>query len=253
MKLTESLIHQSFASIGLLSSDVVFIHADAGPAAQLVDIPKDGRVDEFIEIILSYFDKGTVIVPTFSYSLTNGEVFNREQTPSSVGSFSEKFRKYNGVKRSSHPVFSVGAYGVEKDYYTQTVLSDCFGEGTVFDKLFKHDAKIICIGCSLNRATFVHFVEQNLGVDYRYPKMFKGELICNDVKHSVETRYFVRNLDIDTSCDLSSLKAECAMDGSLQQANLGRFPILSISAQEFFNSAIKLVQTAPYALIGEGS
>ncbi len=251
MMLTTPSIHDALAIAELRDDDIVMIHADTGPAAQLTGVPSAERLDRFIESIISFFKRGTIIVPTFSYSLMKGDTFDKEKTPSDVGLFGEKFRNLDGVERSCHPIFSVAVYGQNKEVFINTNLTDCFGEDTVFDKLFLHNAKILCLGCSLDRVTFVHYVEQRLGVRYRYFKNFGGTVICNGQKKEIVTRYFVRVLEFDTTCNLNLLKEKTAGNGSLKQACLGRFPLISISAKEFFTAASNLIDANSYALIGQ--
>lgn len=247
--LTSSSIHESLALSGLHCEDLVMIHADAGPAAQMTSVPSAERLNAFIASILSFFNKGTVVVPTFSYSLTKGEIFDRDATPSDIGLFSEYFRKLDGVSRSCHPIFSVAVYGKNADRFSQTTLEDCFGEGTLFDELYMHNAKILCLGCSLDRVTFTHFAEQRLGVGYRYFKTFTGEIRCGRDTQTVKTRYLVRDLDLDTACDLDLLRERALANGLLHQASIGRFPLLSISAKDFVATATDLVGENPLALI----
>ena len=247
--ITASLIHDSLSTVGLKEDDIVMIHADAGVAAQLTGVPSAERLKLFINSIVAFFEKGTIVVPTFSYSLTKGNIFDKDNTPSDVGQFSENFRRYDGVARSCHPIFSVAVHGKEKEKFINTKLTDCFGEGTVFDELYKHDAKILCLGCSLDRVTFVHYVEQHLNVQYRYFKTFSGDVICNSLRSKVETQYFVRDLEVVTSCDLTLLKEKTLANGLLKQTSLGRFSLLCISAKSFFDTASELIETNPLALI----
>lgn len=253
MKLTTSSIHESFAAVGLSNDGIVMIHADAGPAAQLTDVPSVDRLDSFIESIISFFSQGTVIVPTFSYSLTKNEIFDCDNTPSDVGLFTERFRQFDGVKRSCHPIFSVAVYGQKQDIFINTSVSDCFGDGTAFDELYKHNAKLLCLGCSLDRVTFVHYVEQRLGVSYRYFKTFCGKVVCNGLESTINTRYFVRDIGLESSTDLKLLRDKTATNGSLKQSVLGRFPLLCISATDFFIAASSLVSAAPFALIKQST
>ena len=55
--------------------------------------------------------------------------------------------------------------------------------------------KILTLGCSLDRITFVHFVEQTLDVPYRYFKNFKARIKINNNIKEIDVRYFVRKLD----------------------------------------------------------
>ena len=59
---------------------------------------------------------GTLIVPTFTYSL-NGEIFDKQNSPSKCGIFSEYVRKTGKGKRSFDPVFSIYSIGKHAKYF----------------------------------------------------------------------------------------------------------------------------------------
>ena len=50
--------------------------------------------------------KGTLLMPSFSYSFCKGEEYNVQQTPSDVGILTEYFRQMPDVYRTEHPIFS---------------------------------------------------------------------------------------------------------------------------------------------------
>lgn len=240
---------QSFSALGLKSNDTVMVHGDAGVAAQFSHIPSSDQLKNLIEELVLYFQNGTVIVPTFSYSFTKKETFNNNTTPSDIGLFSESFRLTGGVVRSCHPIFSVAAYGNHKDEFVETSITDCFGTNTFFDALRKKNAKLMCLGCSFDRVTFIHHVEQMQQIAYRYFKTFSGKVICNGEEKIVETRYFVRNLEIASESDLALLKQTCIQKNILRQSVIGRFPVMAIDSIDFFDVATALLKINPYALI----
>ena len=94
-------------------------------------------MSDFIRHILDYFHDGTVIVPTYTYSATKGEIYDPKTTSSAIGQFSEKFRLMKGGIRSRHPIFSVTCFGKNAQYFSESTLTDCFGEVTLFEKLYK--------------------------------------------------------------------------------------------------------------------
>jgi len=245
-------ISEHLSNLGLCQSDTVMIHGDAGVAAQYIFGTSSDPTSAFISHLLDYFNKGTVIVPTFTYSTTRGEVFAPEITPSNVGQFSEKFRLMKGALRSRHPIFSVSCVGKHAQYFVDSVITDCFGEGTFFDKLYRNNVKILTLGCSLDRVTFVHFVEQSLNVPYRYFKHFKGSIEENATAEDVNVRYFVRRLDLDTNLDLSDLEEEAMRLKTLIKKPFGRFPARLIFSKDFFEVSAALIQRNEYALIQEG-
>jgi aminoglycoside 3-N-acetyltransferase len=247
--INKEIIYKTLSDLGLSSNDIVMIHGDAGPAAQIVSTDGENKLTEFIRILVSYFSNGTILVPSFSYSFTKNEPFDPLLTKSEVGLFSESFRNYTDIARTSHPIFSFSIYGKDKQKFIDTSLTDCFGTGTIFDEFYKKNGKILCLGCSLDRATFIHYVEQQLGVPYRYFKNFKGEVFLNGTKHKITTQYFVRDLRIDATTDLSLLKDNAMRTNNLIKSNLGRFPISCISSYDFYRIAKDLYDSDPYSLI----
>ena len=246
-------IAAALCQVDVSPSDWVMLHGDAGVAAQLRSIEPAKRLSHFLKGLIDCMAGGTLLVPAFSYSFTKGESFDVHNTPSGVGQFSEAFRLLPGVKRTRHPIFSVATIGVGADAVMSARLDDCFGPDSVFGLLNQRNAKIVCLGCDFNRVTFVHYVEQAYGVSYRYPKSFSGMVIENGKQTPLTTRYLVRDLALQTSCDLRWLKAEAIRRGALKVSQVGRFPIIAISARGFFSLAIELLRLNEHALIKQGA
>lgn len=251
MLFQESDLRKHIESLGLQKNDIVMIHGDAGIALQYIYEASEDPVLSFINHIISYFSDGTVIVPAFTYSATKGEAFCPETTPSDVGVFSEKFRSIEGVVRSEHPIFSICAIGKDAEFFTDSLLFDCFGDDTFFDRLYKKNVYIITLGCAFERVTFVHYVEQKLGVSYRYFKNFDAIVRAQDISQEFQVRYFVRNLDIDTTLDMNILETTALHEQKLNKKSFGRFLARIISARDFFEAASKLIEEDEYALIKE--
>lgn len=246
-------IAAAMRQVGVSPTDWVMLHGDAGVAAQLRSIEAAQRLPHLLQQLIDFMAGGTIVVPAFSYSFTKGEDFDVVHTPSDVGQFSEKFRVLPGVQRTRHPIFSVAAIGAGTPKLMNARLDDCFGSGTVFDLLYQHDAKIVCMGCDFSRVTFVHYVEQQYGVAYRYSKAFSGQLIDNGHATALTTHYLVRDLAIKSSCDLSWLKAEAIRRGVLMMGELGRFPVMAISARQFLSLSFELLKQDEHALIEQSA
>ena len=74
--------------------------------------------------------------------------------------------------------------------------------------LHKNSGWVVGMGCSFNRATFIHYVEKNLGVDYRYEKQFAGQRILRDgLLQNWKIRYYVRDLSRKSDIELKKLQA----------------------------------------------
>lgn len=196
---------------------------------------------------------GTLLVPGFTYSFCKGEDFdvaNSACSPNEVGLFSEYVRQQPGTKRSADPIFSVLARGARADYFSDVAVGDCFGKGSVFEKIYQENVKIICVGCSLDRATLIHYSEQSFGIDYRFPKQFSGKIIFEDgSEKEVTTSYLVRDYEKKFTSDLSLLKKNLEGNGQFQSAALGRVAVYCTNSQDFHNEVGKILKEYPHGLV----
>jgi len=185
---------------------------------------------------------GTIVVPTYTFSFCRQEVFHVQETPTAGGpwSLSAEFLEYvrgrPGAVRSRDPIHSVAALGRTRGPWWPTCAT-CFGEGSVHDRLHRlgqalHDRR------RLGEATFRHFVEERVGVPFRFHKLFTGQIRDNGSLRQQGWLYYVR-----------VLADNCAPDGScLEELAAGRR--LSRRARRLWRSARRR-RAAYYALTVE--
>jgi len=247
-------IGEHLSNLEIKPDDTIMVHGDAGIAAQYIYENDKDPIEGFFGELNSYISNGTILVPSFTYSATKGEIFDVSNTPSEVGLFSEKFRLLDGVQRSQHPIFSVCALGKYSDYFTSAVVDECFGEGTFFDRLYNQNVKIVTLGCALERITFVHFVEQRLNVPYRYLKKFSAQVTDSGISKTFDVSYFVRDLKIDAQLNFTYLECVALREKKIIIKPFGRFKAKIISSNDFFQVARQLLIEDQYALVrGTGS
>jgi aminoglycoside 3-N-acetyltransferase len=246
-------IAEAFELCGVRRGDVLMLHADAIALAQLPPMTAEERFDVLFDAIADVLGPdGTLVMPTFTYSFTKGEPFEAAATPSTVGLLTEAFRTRPGVRRSHNPIFSVAARGRLADRFAEAATDDCFGPNTAFALLAGEDAWLACLGCSLDRLTFVHYVEQAAGVDYRYFKTFNGVVVEETVETPASVRYFVRDLDRGAIVDLSRLKADLIRAAVLATSAVGRVGLSAVRCSAFEAAARALMARDPVGLIQEG-
>ena len=247
--ITDDDLFGALKSVGLKPTDTVLIHGNAGVAAQLSGNCDEAKMKKLVGAVVEYFSVGTIIVPAFTYSASRGRVFIPEKTMSEVGMFSEYFRKYPGVQRSLHSMFSVSCIGRYANNYLNTNIYDCFGADSVFDLLFRENAKMLFVGCDLDKATFVHYVEQAFQVPYRYNKLFKARIETSQRVLKYEVNCYVRDLELDPRLDLTNFQRLAGESEKLIVGNIGRFPLKQISAQDFYDLGIFMLKEDPFALV----
>ncbi|MFA5878078.1 MAG: AAC(3) family N-acetyltransferase [Candidatus Staskawiczbacteria bacterium] len=209
---------------GIKRGDVLMIHADLGRFGKLGKITNK---DEFADIFIEAFrqvvgEEGTLIVPTFTYSFCNNEVYDPDNTPSKVGLFTEHLRKKEGAFRSIHPIFSVAAIGKRSKELTTNLSKSSFGKSSIYDKLRGiKNSKYVIFGVDYFASTQIHYIEEKLKVPYRYVKKFKGKIRKRNKVYSDEYEYFVRRLDEETVPDFSKIEKHLFSAGFLKKVPLG--------------------------------
>ena len=134
--INENDIRDAFLACGVNQGDSLMLHSDAIFLAQLKSMTKTEKFEMFFDLMKSILgDNGTLIIPTFSYSPMNNEVFDNNKTQSRVGSISEFFRGLPDVKRSYDPIFSVSVRGKLVKEFMSAKIEDSFGKNSVFSLL----------------------------------------------------------------------------------------------------------------------
>tara|TARA_B100001057_G_scaffold501031_1_gene619853 strand:- start:9970 stop:10752 length:783 start_codon:yes stop_codon:yes gene_type:complete len=240
-------------SLKIKKGDIVMLHLDSKFIGQY--FPKN-REEAFriffLEVLNKIGKSGTLIVPTFSMSYTENKPYDITNSKSELGPLSEYFRLNMGAKRTMDPIYSFSVLGKHSDLLSQNISKSCFGDDSIFSFCFKMKAKLLFMGCSLDRATFVHFVEEKIGVNYRYFKEFSGETIFpNNSKRNTQISLYVRKLNIDSNPNHDELKKSLTKSNLLNFSTLNRVKCMSVKMKDFFNISAKLLSMNEYSLINE--
>lgn len=234
---SENNIVDGLKAVGIKEGDSIFIHSNLGFFGLLENAKKP--IDYYEAFKTAIFDiigpTGTLIVPTFSYSFCNNEDFNIELTKSVCGVFSEFVRNDKESFRSMDANFSVAAIGYKAKYYTENADEYSFGSSSFWSRFLKERGKI----CNFNfdsGSTFIHFVEREIAVEYRYDKPFYGKIIDHQQEKDAVFYHFVYDLSKpeDKACFTNFDKLAKKL-GLSKIANLGKGQIISISAKDTFN------------------
>lgn len=242
-------ISLSLKKCGIKKGDTIMVHGDAGIVAQL-NIKTKKKIDYFFDEIIKYIGKqGTILVPTFTYASCKKKYFDCLKTPSELGLFSENFRNRKFTKRTNNPIFSFSIYGKKYRYFKKANIKTCFGKNSVFDFFHRVNGKIICLGCSIDRVTFTHHVEEFFGVDYRFHKTFNIIVKNGNMKKNIDINYYVRKLDRPSRIDLNIPYKILKRNKKIREINFGRYKFLSFSSKDFFQISLNSLKKNKYSLI----
>ncbi len=179
-------------SIGADKCDILFIHTSLSFGQPNPQLKKKELLGELLNVIKALGVK-TVCMPTFTFSFCNGVDYDPANSSSRMGVLNEFFRKQEGVIRSNDPLMSVALYGEDKDLVTGVGHFSC-GENCTFDKLRHRDnVKFLFLGPRIGEClTYMHYLEWLYNVDYRYQRVFRGNVTVNGVTKPEEYALFVR-------------------------------------------------------------
>lgn len=156
----------------------------------------DELIDKLKELV---GEEGTLLFPTFNWDFCKGIGFDYYKTPVRTGALPKAALKRADFERTAHPLYSFAVWGAHKQELLMNDCKDSFGPGTIFEKLYQWDARVLAIGVSaLSGTTYIHHVEQVVGVPYRYNKEFTADYTDKEGVCEKRTyRMFVRDLDMD--------------------------------------------------------
>src|SRR5262249_27323431 len=246
---------RAFESVGIGKGDIVFCHVSLENLGQ----PKDAATpEESSEMLISALwsvvgKEGTIVVPAYTFSFCRQEMFEVDETPAAEGPWSESthfleyFRRLPGAVRSLDPIHSVSAIGPEAQRLLANLPNTCFGEDSVFARLDKAGAKICTIGVGLEEATFLHYVEETIGVPFRFKKLFTGFIRKDGESRKSGWIYNVR-VQADNGCsDGRRLEQRAIAEESCRVISIGRGEIKAINCREYFELAAREIEKDPWS------
>lgn len=206
--------YTSFASqLPLEKDDILFIASDIKQMA--LDCRSKGEsfnVNAFIESFQEVLSEGTLIVPSYTDYLKNGDTFDHSKAKPSTGALANKVQRRKDFIRSKDPLHSVFAWGKHAEEIANINSNSSLGKGSIFDFLHSNNAKMICIDVDFqNSLTFVHYIEEKEHVSYRKSYDWKMNTIIDGVEAQKEFTFHTKKPWILT--DLSGLQTQSAKDG----------------------------------------
>jgi len=161
------------------------------------------------------------------------EVYNPDHSKSTVGVLTEYFRNSDSVERSNHPIFSFACWGRESIKFLKFSNFHCFGDGSLFGKMYNMKTKYILFGVNMQLgATFIYFSLEKNDVYYRYNKSFVSRIKIRSKSFEKKVKYFVRDLSLKYKDDWYDLEKLSIKLGVCKSIIYNKSRILITSSNE---------------------
>lgn len=179
-------------NMGIKPTDTLLLHSSIKSIGEVL-----GGADTVLDAFMEYLDCGLLLLPTHTWASMNDlhNIYDPNHTPSCVGLLSNLFMKREHVVRSLHPTHSMAAYGVESNTYVkgeENVSTPC-AIGGCYDRIRERNGKILLLGVTHIRNTFIHGVEEILQVPERFtenPVKFHIVMPDGSLKESAMYRHY---------------------------------------------------------------
>lgn len=258
--------------LGIQEDDLVFMFSGIFGLGKLED-----GLNTIESAIQKAIPRGTLIVPTFSYSWSNGEEYNENTQCPEMGSFSNYVLQLPNYIRTRNPNFSVA---IRKNNFNRKIVDslinvgdDCFGKDSIFEKVVNYSqtkrAWILLLGGAFNdvkyRSTFIHYAQQKIGVRHRYVKKFhqpnnSQKYITQLVRCLTMDEYLSNSgneenipFNFPIEEDYSSYGEDLDRAGLITEKEYGYYPSRMVSVKESVEFYIKKLRKDPYYCIQKES
>jgi aminoglycoside 3-N-acetyltransferase len=239
----------AFRDAGMGREDTLLVFSNLARVGKVKDAAsKADTLRTYLDALLETIDvsRGTLVVPTFTYSFARGTPFYHEESPSELCMLGEFVRRQSESLRSFHPHFSFCAIGREKREICRNVSRSAFGYESVFDRLYKKNAKMVFIGTNITEGlTFHLYIEHMVGLSHCYHKAYFTPAFRDG--YQVEGPFFsyVRHLVDGLRSDLSPFEAELRGLGLIREVEVGAGRLQVVQCHEVFREGYRRLQADP--------
>ena len=152
-------------------------------------------IDEIQKIL---GEKGTLLIPTFSFEFSNNGYYDIVKSKGTTGALGNVALQRVDFKRTRHPLHSFAVWGKDKKLLVEMNNLHSFGIDSPFEYCIQNRVKQIIVGTDYVHAmTFIHYAEVVCGVPYRFNKSFEGIYVNgNGIAEKRRYDYAARKLEL---------------------------------------------------------
>ena len=162
--LTREDIHEFLKGAGIKPTDTVLVHTSMRAIGEV-----EGGCDGLIDGFVSYLTDGLFLVPTHTWGTVGRteSVYDVRTSVPCIGALPTVAALRGDGARSLHPTHSVAAFGKRAAEFVkgeENSATPC-PVGGLWARLYDEEAKILLLGVLMNRNTYIHAVDEMIGVE----------------------------------------------------------------------------------------
>lgn len=250
MSYSKESLKEQLKEMGILPTDAVMVHSSMKSLGAV-----EGGADTVVDAFMEYLEDGLFMTPTHTWAQMSAEysVFDPKKEPACVGIIPNVFRTRKGVVRSLHPTHSMAVYGKGAEEYIkgeEFATTPC-PPGGCWDRLRQVKAKILLIGVTHARNTYIHSVDEVFDVPERLtdePTLMHIVMPDGKVKDVQMYRHYNR-ISAHISENFDKLSEVFYELGAAKKTKLGDADCILCDAAKIFDIYAKIIKYEPNCLI----
>lgn len=250
--ITAAGIAQSLARMGAGECDVLYVHTGMQFGLPNLGLGRT-RLLEALADVLYGLGVPTVIMPTYTFSFCNEEVFDRQKSPSSMGALNEHLRVKHRWLRSCDPLMSNILHGQERGFIS-AIGKHSVGKGCTFDLLTKSYLKVkfLFMGPRIHDCfTYMHYLEEVAGAPYRYDFEFSGLIVDGERQYRDRYTLFIRGEHVQAGGGAKIYENMLIESGLAAFERLGQGSLTLVDLEPARDLYLELLRKSPSFYIEE--
>lgn len=249
--LTREELEEALRTLGIANGDLILVHSDL----MTLGIPEG--IESRNEILKFYLDvfrdvlgpEGTLSVPAYFYEYARyGIPFDTKTSPvsKSLGAFSAYIAALPDAVRSCNPIQSIASTGFKAREISGGLSLNGYGVTSPWHRLRKKGCKMIFLGVDMQSMTFVHYIEQLVGVPHLYFKVFDSPVTKDEAVVSGSPVSAVRYLNFGIEYDLKPFQELLFKRKLARSVKVGRGEILIVTAEDAYRTGVECLEKEMY-------
>ncbi len=226
----------------------VVVYAAMWPLARLLGTRDRALSDRFcarLETVVG--ENRSLFMPTFVRGHTDG-LCDLETVPSYTGHLSEAFRQRPGVRRTVSAFFPFAVRGPDTDAVVALRPRQAWGAGSLYEWFEQTNARFLMLGTHPTHCSFLHLIEQRVGVPYRYEKSFSTTVRHENQEFELAENLYVRTLEPLALNDFTVLQSALRA-GGMRIHSIDGLPVAEMGAVAMRDAFLPMLQADPLCVV----
>jgi aminoglycoside 3-N-acetyltransferase len=204
--------------------------------------------DRVVNSLIKELQTDEIWLPAFNYDFAITKVFNPNEDKIQVGSINQQFMKLSNSKRTLTPMFSFIGLGkllgpIKKRIYKP------FSHDSEMSILLKNKTEVIFLGAPISSFTFLHFIEEEKKIGYRYIKKINGQIKLKHELYDTALEWKVRPVGMKLNYDWNKIALELISTGILRDYNIFGNHSYIMKLANFYEVIGQKIDKDPYYLL----